>query len=191
MLPGRPPGFAKSRETFPNSTGSTFDPLGPAQSAIALTLDVLLDPARATRMIVGNARSSDVPGFHEICSSMMDRSWYATRQPGIEGAIQRSLDTLVLERLLLLSVNPAAHADVRALALDSVHALDGWLSARAPREADSVWRAHYLLARQSIRRAQDDPASLEKLLPLPVPPGSPIGSTLGLASGDADSPGDH
>jgi hypothetical protein len=122
---------------------------------------------------------------------MMDRSWYATRQPGIEGAIQRSLDTLVLERLLLLSVNPAAHADVRALALDSVHALDGWLSARAPREADRGWRAHYLLARQSIRRAQDDPASLEKLLPLPVPPGSPIGSTLGLASGDADSPGDH
>jgi len=46
-IPARPPGFAKTRETFPTDTGTVFDPFGAAESAVALTLEVLLDPTRA------------------------------------------------------------------------------------------------------------------------------------------------
>jgi len=175
-IAARPPGFEKSREAFPGWTGKTFDPLGPPQSAVALTLDVLLDPSRAARMSVANARNRDLPGFAELTGALIAATWQAERLPGIEAAIQRSSNEQTLQRLLLLSNDPAAGTDVRAIALDTVNTLDGWLSARVSREPDPVWRAHYFLARQQIRHAFEDPGSMEQWQPRPVPPGSPIGT---------------
>jgi hypothetical protein len=175
-LPARPPGFEKSRETFPNNTGSTFDPLGPARSAVALTLEVLLDPARASRMIVANAADSAMPGFHELTDSLLDRTWYAGPRTVIDGAIQRAVNIALLERLLLLTFDAEVSADVRALAAAAVNDLDTWLSPGNDRQGNSLWRAQHVLAREMIRQAREDPARLEKLVPVAVPPGSPIGS---------------
>ena len=174
-IPARPPGHRKSRETFPTATGPTFDPLGPARSAISLTLDVLLEPGRAARLVAANARREELPGFDELSSSLLDATWFSTRQSGIDGAIQRASNDLVLQRLMQLSVAANANADVRALALDAVSGLDNWLSGRVPDESDAVWRAHYAQARQQIRRMLDDPASVENVTPLTPPPGDPIG----------------
>lgn len=176
LLPARPPGFEKSRETFPNNTGSTFDPLGPARSAAALTVNVLLDPARGSRMAVANAMDSAMPGFHELTDSLLDRTWFASPRGGIDGAIQRATNIVVLEKLLLLSLDPAVPAEVRGIATGAVSTLEAWLSPGSGRQGGAVWRAHYLLARQMIEQARHDPASLEKLVPVTVPPGSPIGS---------------
>jgi hypothetical protein len=82
----------------------------------------------------------------------------------------------VLERLLLLSFDDAASADVRAVAVEAVNSLERRLSDGASRDGATIWRAHYSLAQQMIRQAREDPASLEKLVPVTVPPGSPIGS---------------
>jgi len=174
-IPARPPGHRKSRETFPTATGPTFDPLGPARSAISLTLDVLLEPGRAARLVAANARRGELPGFDELSSSLLDATWFSTRQSGIDGAIQRASNDLVLQRLMQLSVAANANADVRALALDAVSGLDDWLSGRVADERDAVWRAHYAQARQQIRRMLDDPASVESVTPLTPPPGDPIG----------------
>ena len=47
LIPPRPPGHPKSRETFPSHTGAVFEPFGAAESAATLTLDVhLLDSQR-------------------------------------------------------------------------------------------------------------------------------------------------
>jgi len=174
-LPARPPGHRKSREAFPTATGPTFDPLGPARSAVSLTLDVLLEPGRAARLVAANARQGELPGFDELTAALMDATWFSARQPGIDGAIQRGSNDLVLQRLMQLSVAGNANADVRAIALDSVSGLDDWLSGRATGESDAVWRAHYTQARQQIRRMLDDPRGLGELSPVAAPPGDPIG----------------
>ena len=49
------------------------------------------------------------------------------------------------------------------------------LAARTARETNRQWRAHYRLARHQIERMLEDPASLETLVPVAPPPGSPIG----------------
>jgi hypothetical protein len=175
LIPPRPPGYAKSRETFPNATGKSFDPSGPARSAAALTLAALLEPSRAARMIVSNAQQPELPGFHELTSALLGATWQATQQSGLEATIQWATNDLALRGLLALAHDDAADSQVRAIALDTVNTLDNWLSARVSREANVNWRAHYLQARQQIRRASDDPGSILELPPVPVPPGSPIG----------------
>ncbi len=174
MIPPRPPGHSLSRETFPRSTGATFDPLGPARSAVSLTLDVLLDPRRAARMIVAHARRPDLPGFDEAVSALMAATWYATRSNGVDAEIQRATEQQVLTRLMLLANDEGADAQARAIALDAVDGLDSWLGARAAGGDDPGWRAHYKFARLRIDRMRQDPKSLEDLEPIAVPPGSPI-----------------
>jgi hypothetical protein len=175
ILPPRPPGHSLGREAFPRNTGITFDPVGPARSAVSLTLDSLLNAQRAARMVHSHARQADLPGFDELTSSLLGATWFATRLPGMEGVIQRATNMLVLERLLMLSVDVEASAEVRALAVDAANVLHGWLDGRAG-ETDPTWRAHFAHAGILIQQARENPASVLKIIPVTVPPGSPIGA---------------
>jgi hypothetical protein len=179
LIPPRPPGFPKSRETFPTRTGKVFEPLGAAESAAALTLDVLLEPTRAARMIAASARNATLPGFDELTGDLLRTTWYGARAAGLDGEIQRTVNMLVLERLLTLAVDENADAQVRAIALESVNRLDAWLTPRATSENDAAWRAHYGFGRFRIGQVRNDPSSVERIEPVAVPPGEPIGSASG------------
>jgi len=178
LIPPRPPGYPKSRETFPTTAGAVFEPIGAAESAATLTLDVLLEPSRAARTIASHARDPVLPGFDELLDELLQASWFAVRVPGLDAEIQRAVDNLVLEHLLALAVNETADSQARSIALDAINRLDIWLAPRATSENDSAWRAHYGFGRFRIRQMQDDPASIEQIQPVTVPPGEPIGATL-------------
>ena len=150
-VPARPPGHRLTRESFARDTGKTFDALGPARAAASLTLDVLLEPQRAARMIQAHAGQADLPGFDALLASLMAATWYADRESGIAAEIQRATEAQVLVRLLILGHDTTANAQVSALALDAVNGLESWLAARAVREDDTRLRAHFALARQRIR----------------------------------------
>lgn len=173
-IPPRPPGYGLTRESFPRSSGPTFDPLGAARSAVSLTLEVLLHPQRAARMVSASARQSDLPGFDEVLSTLTAATWYSVPQRGLEAEIQRATNTELLVHLLLLANHAEADPQVRGLALDSVNGLASWLDARISRESDAGWRAHYGLMADMIRQIRQNPAGLEALAPTEAPPGSPI-----------------
>ena len=165
----RVPYAPKTRESFDGATGINFDPLAPPRSSVALILEVLLEPSRAARLERGG-----ILDFAAVTRGLLDASWYADPGSGISAAIQRQTNMQVLYGLLGLAFDDAADIDVRAQALAAVDDLDRWLGKRAPR--DAAMRAHYAFARAEIRRLRDDPAAIGKLAPIPVPPGSPIGS---------------
>jgi hypothetical protein len=175
LIQARPAGFPRTRETFTSGSDGLFDPLGPADSAVALTLDVLLEPARAARMNVLQALQPEQPAFDELLNELMQASWRSSRQAGAEGAIQRRTNAQVLERLMLLAADREAGNDVQAQAFDSINQLDRWLGGQAGSESDAAWRAHYAHARWQIARMRQDPSSLEQIVPRKPPPGSPIG----------------
>ncbi len=166
----RVPYAPKTRESFRGATGINFDALAPANSSVALTLQVLLDPSRAARL-----ERAGSPGFEAVTRGLLSASWYAEPGEGAAAAIQRQTNMQVLYGLLGLAFNEAADVDVRAQALAAVNELQQWLSRRAPR--DSRMRVHFAFAFEEIRRLRDEPAAVKALVPAPVPPGSPIGST--------------
>jgi len=177
LIPPRPPGNPKSRETFPSSTGKIFEAIGAAESSATLTLEVLLEPSRAARMIASSARNATLPGFDELVDDLMRATWFSTRQAGIDGEIERAVNNLALERLMMLAVNEEADGQARAIALDAVNRLDAWLAPRATSENDAAWRAHYGFGRFRIEQMRNDPSSIEQIQPVTVPPGEPIGSS--------------
>ena len=174
-IPGRPTGFGSTRESFPRDTGIVFDPFGAAESAVALTLDVLIEPSRAARMIASNAGDAEKPGFGELVDALLHATWYSARRAGPEGEIQRLTNNQVLDRLLVLGTNREADHQVRAICFDAVSELDRWLELRVGQETNRRCRAHYRLARHRIEQVRDDPSVLESRVPVVPPPGSPVG----------------
>ena len=168
ILP-RAPNNPKSRETFSGATGINFDSVAPARSAIALTLRVLLDSARAARL-----ERAGAPGFDAVTRGLLASTWYAKPSNDIDALIGRQANMQVLYGLLRLALNANADTDVRARSLAAVQELDSWLAKRSPK--DDAMRGHYALARHEIDRLQKDPAAIESLVPATLPPGSPIGS---------------
>ncbi|MDQ2841465.1 MAG: zinc-dependent metalloprotease [Acidobacteriota bacterium] len=65
LIPPRPPGYRRTRETFPNRTGVTFDPVAGEEAAADLTVGLLLNPQRAARLEEYHARNQENPGFEE------------------------------------------------------------------------------------------------------------------------------
>jgi hypothetical protein len=176
-IPPRPPGHDRSREAFTGATGVTFDPLAPAASAVALTLDVLLHPERAARM----SRSA-APSFSELVDGLVTATWDA-RVNATDASLQRQTRLLVLDSLLRLAVNEAADSAVRAAALAAVDRLHG--RTRRLVSADSDELAFLRLAQLRIERVLADPTIIETMPAVTVPPGSPIGA-LGALMGQAE-----
>jgi hypothetical protein len=174
LITPRVPNNPKSRETFSGATGINFDSLAPARSAVALTLQVLLNPARAARL-----ERSGALGFAAITEGLLGASWFVDADGGGELSIQRQTSMQVLYGLLGLAFDTTADTQVRAISLAAVQELDAWLAKQSTR--DTAMRAHYAFARHEIARLQDNPAAIESLAPVAVPPGSPIGSFSGQA----------
>ncbi len=165
----RPPNKPKSRETFSGTSGALFDAKAPAASSVAMTLRVLLEPSRASRLAQAGS-----PGFAAVTRALLGASWYAKPAGGMTRSIQRQTNMQVLYALLGLAFNSDADGEVRAIALDAVSTLDDWLFKRLLRS--DVHTAHYKFARFEIERLRRDPSAIEQLAPITIPPGGPIGS---------------
>lgn len=159
LIPPRPPGHQKTRETFTGNTGGVFDELAPARSSISLTLDVLLNPERAARM---NRNGS--PGFATVIDRLLALAY---RNDSNDVEMQRVVADLLLTRLMQLGVSPGVDAEVRSLVLTAIGDLYDSLDPENP---------HHSLAIFQIESMRNDPSSIETITPVTVPPGSPIGA---------------
>ena len=146
----------------------TFDSLAPAASAVTLTLEVLLNPERAARM-----SRSGAPSFAELINALLAATWDA-RVSAADASLQRQTNMLVLEGLLRLAVTESVDNAVRATALAAVDRMHGRTQQLV--SADSEELAFLRLAQMKIDRVLADPASIETLPVVTVPPGSPIGA---------------
>ena len=159
LIPPRPPGHPKTRETFTGVTGGVFDELAPARSSISLTLDVLLNPERAARM---NRNGS--PSFATVIDRLIALAY---RNDSDDVEMQRVVADLLLTRLMQLGVSPGVDAEVRSLVLTAIGDLYDSFDPENP---------HHSLAKFQIESMRNDPASIETITPVTVPPGSPIGA---------------
>jgi hypothetical protein len=172
LLPPRPPGYPRGRELFQRATGSVFDPVAAAESAAALTLDVLLNPERAARMNRLRTVDPEQAGFGLVLEELLAVTWLAN-PPGLpHPQLRRAVNDQVLLALMKLSEHPEATSQVRALATDALVRIADLQSLTATEDAD--WRAHFDSARRRIQRYLETPPA-ERQIPAEPPPGSPIG----------------
>jgi hypothetical protein len=175
LIPPRPPGYPSSGENFARRTSPTFDSLAPAEAAAQIVMSLLLDPNRDERMIEYHAREADYPGFAELVDDLLAATWKARPETGYDGAVQQTVDSVVLVHLIGLAVDQDAATETRAIAALKVDELKNWISVQAKSATDENRRAQLFFAAQEIDHFEKNPSGVHLTNPAPPPAGDPIG----------------
>jgi hypothetical protein len=174
VIPPRPSEMGQTRDLFPGRTGSPFDPLGAAEAAASLTLELLLHPERAARLVEHHSRDPETPGLVEVLDRVIASTWKTSHEDGYHAEIQRVVDNVLLYRLMGLALNEKAAASVRAVAYLKLDELKNWLSERVGSTEDGAQKGHYIYGASQIRLFQESPDKVKLTVPLTPPQGPPI-----------------
>jgi Met-zincin/Domain of unknown function (DUF5117) len=176
MIPPRPPQYPSSRENFSRRTAPAFDSLAPAEAATEIVTNLLLQPERCQRMIEYHALNSSNPDFIELVDDLLAATWKAPPSSGYYGAIQRTVDSVVLERFMTLAASDRASAQVRGVALLKLDELGKWMATQAPSAQEPDMRAHFFFAKSQIDRFEKNSTNLQPPTRPTLPEGDPIGT---------------
>jgi hypothetical protein len=170
ILPPRPPGLDRTRESFPSHTGLTFDPVATAESSADLTLALLLNPERASRLVEYHARDVNYPSLadviHATLAAVHSEPHHAGQRLPLDGIVIRSVYIRTIESLLSLAANPQSSSIVRAVTTAEL--------ATIKQQADLTDPMGAYIA-QRIGQFQTDPIKFTPAKTIEAPPGMPIG----------------
>lgn len=174
-IPPRPIGFQRSREVIRTRTDLAFDPVSAAESASDMVFSLILNPARATRLVQQHAINTQQPSLESVIDKMMNTTFKSANKQGYEGQLQITANHALLNNLMKLALNNNASAQARAVASLKIDQLKNWLMEKARMATTENWKAHYAYELMLINAFRDDPKKYETENFLPPPPGQPIG----------------
>lgn len=165
---------ANPRETFKRHTGLAFDPLAPAEAAAGLTLRMILNPERCSRLVSQRVLKADLPTFSEITKEMNKKLW---KKPEIVdnmsyyAQIDRMVAMQYLDHLMKLSNNKETASEVRMNAYAAIDDIKTWVTGKM---FDGGGFAR--LALLKIKQFEENPEAVISSNALMPPDGQPIES---------------
>ena len=172
LLPPRPPGYPRTRESFPSRTGVTFDALAAAESAADHVASLLLHPERAARLLEYQARDGQQPGLAEVLDRIVETVRRRSLGATYEVQLERVAELAVLRRLMSLAAADQTSAAVQALARNQ---LREWRDTLDGQAKDPHLEAHESYVEDQIAKFFEDPKQMLLPEPAEAPPGQPIG----------------
>src|SRR5947209_11326357 len=177
LIPPRAFGYeGGTQELFAKRTDPAFDPLAAATIAADLAVSGLLEPHRAARLNQYHSLDRVNPDFAEVAAALVTRTWRApVPKDAYLAAITRSVQGLVVTRIMDLAADADASVQVRAVATEQLRSL--LVNDTAMTSADEATNAHLRATHEDIERFLARPAEPRKRTPPPpAPPGDPIGA---------------
>lgn len=175
IIPPRPIGYQRSREVIKTHTDLTFDPIAAAESATDMTFSLILNPARATRLVQHNSINAQQPSFESVIDKMIVKTFKSVNRQGYEGQLQIITNHTLLNNLMKLALDKNASPQTRAIASLKIDQLRQWLGVKLNAQLNESWRAHYSYELLLINSFREDPKKYETENFLAPPPGQPIG----------------
>ena len=176
MIPPRPPGYGRSRETFKVRTGVMFDPVAPGESIAGATIGFMLNPQRATRLVQQKALDANNLGLIDVVealhSAVMDGN-----HTGYKRELQRMVADQLMNSLMKLATSGQASAQARNV---GVYGLQNMIMANSQnmQTEDKAERAFLLGMSIRIQQFMNNMKEVTPVNALTPPDGSPIGTDL-------------
>ena len=115
LIPPRPYGYGRNRETFPSRTGPTFDPIAPAENIVDATFGFLFESGRSNRIYLQNLQDKSLPGFDAVLTKVTTQVFSNTMPGGLKDEIKLMTEAKLADQLIELSKNANASQTVRAI----------------------------------------------------------------------------
>lgn len=171
IIPPRAAGLAPSRELFSSNTSPALDALSIAQSAADLTLNLLLNPQRANRLVEFGTRGES-PELGAVIDKIMMNTLHYHDTEGYYGAVQQTVNFVFVKNLIKLHASNQANPLTKAVVQQKLIRIKDML-ARHDGAMDQYNAA-------LIESYFDAPKEFVFPQTLPMPPGAPIGSESGF-----------
>ena len=168
LFPPRAIGYNRTRESLQGRTGVSFDALAAPETAADMTLELLLHPERASRLIQQKALDSDNIGLDEVLGAVISGTIEKNHKDPYMKEVQQNISFRVLFHLMNLAANDKVHPQVNAIANKKIRSL----SASFLTSLDDTYAMEMMRRIDNFYRHPDQ----FKVLPVAtIPDGSPIG----------------
>ncbi len=178
LIPPRPYGYGKTRETFVSRTGPVFDPIAPAESVVDLTFSFLFESGRANRIYLQGLQSTNLPGFSQVLDQISGQVFTANLPAGLKGEIKLMTESKLVDQLISLAKNKEVSNTVRALVRSKLGTLSSGNAKLTARSGSPLLAAHSKYLEDKISAFLELPEELTIQESLKVPDGAPIGSDI-------------
>ena len=172
IIPPKPIGYGRTRESFKSRTGVTFDPIAVAESSVFATVKAILHPHRVNRIVQHHAIGKSKIKLQSLMDQLLN-SGFAAENSSYKASLARMRDQLIIDQIMRLAMRDEASVEAKASCFYTLEQLVGRLQNSSANSKER--NAHILLAIQKVKQFMDDPEEWESPSSLEMPAGSPIG----------------
>ncbi len=162
MIPPKPLGYSRSRESFPSKTGPVLDPLAAAQGLVDQTFALVLNSERLNRIYLQHANGSSTLTIGKLINAFWQQSSSGRSNPMNQLVRQRLVD-----HLLLAIKNDNLHSSSKAECMAAAQQI---LNALNKENAQDSFIAY------KMNKFFESPMKWESEPTVNMPDGSPIGT---------------
>ncbi|MFT5673017.1 MAG: hypothetical protein ACI9JT_001658 [Polaribacter sp.] len=173
LFPPRAIGFGRSRESFKSDLGVEFDAFGAVETASEMTLNLLLNPQRASRLIAHKSLNKRQLGLVELIDELVTKTINKTHKDAYYQELQNVINIKVLEQLFYVASSKNQYQQVNAIVFFKLDEIKLILQNKNAVGVQKIYDAAMV---KMIEGFIKKPTLFKKTKAPQIPDGSPIGS---------------
>ena len=173
LFPPRALGYNRTRESFKSELGVEFDAFSAVETASEMTLNLLLNPQRASRLIAHKSLDIKQLGLEELIDELIAKSIRINHKDAYDQELQNVINHQVLEQLFTLAATKNQYHQVNAIVFFK---LDEIKSIIQNKKSAGTQKMYDIAMLKKLDDFVKNPTSFKKTEVPKIPDGSPIGS---------------
>ncbi|MCG1036658.1 zinc-dependent metalloprotease [Polaribacter sargassicola] len=173
LFPPRAIGFNRTRESFKSDLGVEFDAFGAVETASEMTLSLLLNPQRASRLIAHKSLDKKQLGLDELIDELVAKTISKSHKNTYYQELQNVINTKVLENLFYLASYQNQYKQVNAIVLFKLDEIKSIIQNKKSSGIQKIYDASMI---KMIEGFIKNPTKFQKSDAPTIPDGSPIGN---------------
>ncbi|NVK52672.1 MAG: zinc-dependent metalloprotease [Flavobacteriaceae bacterium] len=172
LFPPRAYGYGRTRESFKSRVGVAFDPFGAVETTSGMTLGLLFNPQRASRLILHKSLDNSQLGLEEVIDEVIKYSFKKSHKSQYHQELQNVVNAQVLNQLFALSINTSSYKQVNAIVNYKLNEINSMLLKAKVNGTQKYYNMEFV---KMIKEFKQHPSKFKKIVTPKIPDGSPIG----------------
>ncbi|MEB2785403.1 zinc-dependent metalloprotease [Algoriphagus persicinus] len=125
LIPPRPFGYGRNRETFVSRVSPIFDPIAPAETIVDITFEYMLDGSRVSRIYLQHLQQNNLFGVNQMLETMEKQLFSNYNKEDLSLEIMLMTQSKYVDHLIALAKNADVSNSIRAIARGRLRRFSG------------------------------------------------------------------
>ncbi|PWG04822.1 zinc-dependent metalloprotease [Polaribacter aquimarinus] len=173
LFPPRAIGYWRTRESFNSKVGVAFDAFSAVETVSEMTLNLLLNPQRLSRLIAHKSLDKRQLGFDELIDELIVKTIKKSHKDRYHQELQNVINIKVLEQLFYVGTYKNQYKQVNAIVMFKLNEIKEIIQNKKSEGIQKVYDAAMI---KMIDGYLKKPTTFKKVSAPKIPDGSPIGN---------------